>query len=63
MTTNEVAVALGLTRRRVLALIKAGKLNATRHGRDWWVEQADIDSLQIDTKHRRKDEQAKDGKR
>lgn len=35
MTTQEVADLLGLTKGRVRALARAGKLHGTRHGRDW----------------------------
>lgn len=54
MTTQEAAEVLGVIRRRVLALIKAGKLKATKRGRDWWIEPADLDALEIKTKHRKR---------
>jgi excisionase family DNA binding protein len=54
MTTNEAAKVLGLSRSRVIALINAGNLHAVKIGRDWWITQEDIDNVQIETKHRRK---------
>jgi excisionase family DNA binding protein len=37
LTTTEAASRLGITPRRVRALIAAGRLAATRIGRDWLV--------------------------
>jgi excisionase family DNA binding protein len=37
LTTQQVAAALGVTQRRVLALIQAGRLEASRLGRDWLI--------------------------
>lgn len=45
MTTNEAAAALGLTRRRVNELIRAGKLRAEKPGRDWIVDAASVEEL------------------
>lgn len=38
LTTKQAADALGITPRRVIALIKAGHLKATRVGRDWLIK-------------------------
>lgn len=45
MTTNEAAAALGLTRRRVIALINSGKLKAEKPGRDWIVDSESVEEL------------------
>ena len=37
LTTQQVAAALGVTPRRVVALIQAGRLEASRLGRDWLI--------------------------
>ena len=37
LTTRDAAERLGVTVRRVQALIKAGRLPATRIGRDWLI--------------------------
>jgi len=42
LTTLEVADKLGVTRRRVLALIEAGRLPATKFGRDYMIREKDL---------------------
>jgi excisionase family DNA binding protein len=42
LTTNEASARLGVTRRRVLALITAGRLPAQKHGRDWQIDENDL---------------------
>ena len=42
LTTPEAAKILGITRRRVGALIQAGRLKAARFGRVWQVRPADL---------------------
>jgi excisionase family DNA binding protein len=37
LTTQQVAAALGVTQRRVVAMIQAGRLEASRFGRDWLI--------------------------
>ena len=37
LTTQQVAAALGVTQRRVVALIQAGRLKASRLGRAWLI--------------------------
>ena len=37
LTTRQVAEQLGVTMRRVQALIRSGRLNAFKHGRDWLI--------------------------
>lgn len=43
MTTNEAAAALGVHRSRVLHFIREGKLSAIKHGRDYWLEPAEVE--------------------
>lgn len=42
VTTTEAAAALGVTPRRVVALIGAGRLPATKLGRDWLIRSTDL---------------------
>lgn len=42
MTTNEAADLLGVTPSRIKALIKSGKLKATKIGRDWQIERKSV---------------------
>ena len=42
LTARAAAAALGVTERRVRALIKAGALPATRLGRDWVIRPEDL---------------------
>lgn len=43
MTTAEAAEALALHRSRVLHLIREGRIQAARHGRDWWIEPDEVE--------------------
>lgn len=40
ITTAEAANRLQVTPRRIVALIKAGKLPATKFGRDWQIDES-----------------------
>ncbi len=42
LTTPEVAERLGVTTRRVLALIQAGRLPSQQYGRDHLVKESDL---------------------
>ena len=42
LTTPEVAQRLGITTRRVQALIKAGRLPSKQYGRDHLIKEADL---------------------
>ena len=42
MTTAEAATELGVSVRRVQALIRAGRLAATKAGRDWLIASKDL---------------------
>jgi excisionase family DNA binding protein len=45
ITTTEAAVELRITVRRVQALIAAGRLRASRVGRDWLIEPRDLEKV------------------
>lgn len=45
LTTNEVAARLGVTVRRVQAMIKDGRLDAQKLGRDYVVKESDLESV------------------
>jgi excisionase family DNA binding protein len=42
ISTQDAAARLGVTRRRVLALIADGRLPAQKLGRDWLIEEKDL---------------------
>lgn len=43
MTTQQAAEKLGLSVRRVQAMITAGQLDATKPGRDWLIDPVSVD--------------------
>lgn len=43
LTVRQAAKVLGVTRRRVNALIEAGRLPATRHGNAWAIKESDLE--------------------
>lgn len=43
LTTTQAAAQLGITPRRVLALIAAGRLPAQKLGRDWLIRPEDLE--------------------
>lgn len=45
LTTNEAAQELGVTPVRVRAMIRAGRLHAEKHGRDYMIKKSDIEPL------------------
>ena len=47
ITTKEAAKKLGVTVRRVQALIKAGRLSAQKMGRDWIIRKTDLDKVRV----------------
>jgi excisionase family DNA binding protein len=47
ITTKEAAKELGVTMRRVQALIKAGRLPAQKMGRDWIIRMVDLDKVRV----------------
>ena len=42
LTTKVAAEKLGITPRRVVALVTAGKLPASKFGRDYMIKEADL---------------------
>jgi excisionase family DNA binding protein len=42
LTTKQAAKRLGITPRRVQALIEAGRLPAQKFGRDYMIQEADL---------------------
>jgi excisionase family DNA binding protein len=47
LTTEQAANKLKISRRRVLALIKSGKLKATQFGRAWVVDPKDLAAVRV----------------
>jgi excisionase family DNA binding protein len=47
ITTKEAAKELGVTVRRVQALIRAGRLSAQKMGRDWIIRMVDLDKVRV----------------
>lgn len=47
LTTNEAATILNVTPRRVRALIRAGRLPAEKHGRDWAIKPEDLELVKV----------------
>lgn len=45
LTTAEAAARLGVSRGRVLHLIRDKRLPATKHGRDWVIRENDLEQL------------------
>jgi excisionase family DNA binding protein len=43
ITTNEAALRLGIDRSRIHQLLRAGRLPAVKVGRDWLIDEADLD--------------------
>lgn len=46
MTLTEAAALLGVTPDTLRQQIAKGKLTATKHGRDWWVTDAEVKRYQ-----------------
>ena len=45
--THEAAIMLGVTPRRIRALIKAERIPAEKFGRDWLIQAVDLANLQV----------------
>ncbi len=56
LTTTQAADVLGVSARRVRALIQSGRLPAERIGRDWTVRREDLDKLERKVGRPRKDD-------
>lgn len=48
MTLIEAAALLGVTPDNLRGAIKRGSLEATKHGRDWWVEPKEVERYRAD---------------
>ena len=46
LTTKQAAEKLGITPRRVQALVTAGRLPATKFGRDYMIKESDLKLVQ-----------------
>lgn len=47
LNTRQAAQALGISPRRVLALIQSGRLPAIKVGRDWVINKSDLKLVSI----------------
>ena len=47
ITTTTAARLLGLSRQSVLLLIRQGKLPAKKPGRDWMIEESDLERVKV----------------
>ena len=47
MSVPEAAQELGVTRGRINAMIRAGRLHATKIGRNWVVTREDLEAVRI----------------
>jgi len=54
ITVKEAALRLGVTAHRVRQLIKARRLLAYKHGRDWVIEPSDLAAVHVRKYSRRK---------
>ena len=45
ISTAQAALKLGVSTRRVIALIHSGRLRATKFGRDWMIRTADLEKI------------------
>jgi excisionase family DNA binding protein len=53
MTLNEAAAILGTTPDNLRGAIKRGSLRAVKHGRDWWLERAEVERYQRENRRAR----------
>ena len=51
LTTTQAAAILGVIPRRVQALIRAGKITASKHGRDWLVDAESVEAYRLTRKN------------
>lgn len=45
ITTSDAAKILGVTQKRVQAMIRSGRLRAKKIARDWFIAPADMDAV------------------
>lgn len=50
MTTTEAAAELGVTRAWLWRLIKRGTIQAEMRGRDWWIEDSEVERYRRERK-------------
>ncbi len=50
MTTNEAADRLRIKPRSVVWAITQGHITATKHGRDYWIEDTEVERYAIERK-------------
>lgn len=50
MTLIEAAELLGTSPDNLRGAIKRGSLKATKHGRDWWVEPAEVERYRLENR-------------
>jgi len=62
LTTADVAVKLGISRRQVQTLIERGQLPAVKIARDWFIKPADVHLVKDRPKGRRPKDGAKGAK-
>jgi excisionase family DNA binding protein len=51
LTTSQAAAILGVIPRRVQALIRAGKIKAAKHGRDWLADAESVEAYRLTRKN------------
>ncbi len=55
MTLSEAAARLGINAATLRQQIANGRLSAVRHGRDWWVEEAEVTRYQTQSRRKPKE--------
>jgi excisionase family DNA binding protein len=53
ITTTEAAQRLGLAQSSIRRLILSGELPATKHGRDWLIDEDDVQHLAAEPRPKR----------
>jgi excisionase family DNA binding protein len=54
VTLNEAAARLNMTPDTLRQQIHAGRLRADKHGRDWWVTEAEVERYRRDSRRGQK---------
>ncbi len=60
MTTDEAARRLGLARSTIIDYCRLGMLAATKPGRDWWIEPAEVERYGRERRPRGRPKSAQD---
>lgn len=50
VTLTEAAALLGVTPDNLRGAIRRGSLRASKHGRDWWVEPAEVERYRTENR-------------